>query len=333
MDISPEERRGEAVSLITLASYLGLTFGPVLADLVRGSDRYPLVWLVTAGLVLGATAVVATLRETKPATEEASSSSWLPPRGALRPGLLVVLGLLGFGGFIAFAAIYARDLGVERPGLIFALFGGVISLVRFFGRRLPDALGAIRTLELSFVCLAAGLALIGAWGTTTGLIVGTVIFAVGQAMTYPSAVLLAVQSTSAAERSAVVGSVGAAVDVALGCRRADAGCGREVLGLRRRVPRRLGGRTERAGRVVADAHEGGGYRGRTIDLTVESKALGARRLAVPSAVRRASGASAPWKPSPWPNRMCSGSSAASACRGGKRRRAGWTPNGSPDARK
>jgi MFS family permease len=215
MDVTPEERRGEAVSLVTLASYLGLSFGPVLADLLRGSGRYTLVWLVTAAFVLGATAVVATLRETRPATEEASGS-WLPPRGALRPGLLVVLGLLGFGGFVAFAAIYARDLGIERPGLIFALFGGVVSLVRFFGRRLPDALGATRTLELSFVCLATGLALIGGWQTETGLIVGTVIFAVGQAMTYPSAVLLAVQSTSVAERSAVVGSVGAAVDVALG---------------------------------------------------------------------------------------------------------------------
>lgn len=216
MDMAPEERRGEAVSLVTLASYLGLTFGPVAADLIRGSDRYPLVWLVTAVLALSATALVATLHETRPETEEPLSRSWLPPRGALRPGLLVLLGLLGFGGFVAFGAIYARDLGIERPGLIFALFGGVISLVRFFGRRLPDALGATRTLELSFVCLAAGLALIGAWQTTTGLIVGTVVFGVGQAMTYPSAVLLAVQSTSAAERSAVVGSVGAAVDVALG---------------------------------------------------------------------------------------------------------------------
>ncbi len=216
MDVTPEERRGEAVSLVTLASYLGLSFGPVLADLVRGSGRYTLVWLVTAAFVLAATTVVATLHETRPATEEAQSGSWLPPRAALRPGLLVVLGLLGFGGFVAFAAIYARDLGLERPGLIFALFGGVVSLVRFFGRRLPDTLGATRTLELSFVCLAAGLALIGGWRTETGLLVGTVVFAVGQAMTYPSAVLLAVQSTSVAERSAVVGSVGAAVDVALG---------------------------------------------------------------------------------------------------------------------
>jgi MFS family permease len=216
MDVTPEDRRGEAVSLVTLASYLGLSFGPVLADFVRGSGRYTLVWLVTSAFVLAATAVVATLHETRPATEEERSGSWLPPRGALRPGLLVVLGLLGFGGFVAFAAIYARDLGLERPGLIFALFGGVVSLVRFFGRRLPDALGATRTLELSFICLAIGLGLIGAWPTETGLIVGTVIFAAGQAMTYPSAVLLAVQSTSVAERSAVVGSVGAAVDVALG---------------------------------------------------------------------------------------------------------------------
>jgi len=215
MDVTPEERRGEAVSLVTLASYLGLSFGPVLADFVRGDGRYTLVWLVTAAFVLGATTVVATLPETRPATEGASGS-WLPPRGALRPGLLVVLGLLGFGGFVAFGAIYARDLGLERPGLIFGLFGGVVSLVRFFGRRLPDVLGATRTLELSFVCLAAGLALIGGWQTETGLLVGTVIFAVGQAMTYPSAVLLAVQSTSASERSAVVGTVGAAVDVALG---------------------------------------------------------------------------------------------------------------------
>jgi MFS family permease len=216
MDISPEERRGEAVSLVTLASYLGLTIGPVASDLLRGDGRYSLVWFVTAALVLAATSVVATLRETKPETEEAAPRSWLPPRGALRPGLLVLVGLLGFGGFVAFAAIYARDLGIGHPGLVFALFGGVISCVRFFGRRLPDALGARRTLELSFVCLAVGLATIGGWRTTMGLIVGTVVFAVGQAMTYPSAVLLAIEATSVSERSAVVGSVGAAVDVALG---------------------------------------------------------------------------------------------------------------------
>jgi MFS family permease len=215
-DIAPEARRGEAMSLVTLASYIGLTIGPVLADLVLGGDRFAAVWLVATGLVFGSIAMISTLRETKPEAEEHASAGWLPPRGALLPGLLVLLGLLGFGGFAAFAAIYARDLGIDRPGLVFALFGGVISLVRAFGRRIPDTLGARRTLVVSFITLASGLATIGAWQSTTGLLLGTVIFGAGQALTYPSAVLLAMEATSTSERSAAVGSVGAFIDVAIG---------------------------------------------------------------------------------------------------------------------
>jgi len=216
-DIAPGHRRGEAMSLVTLASYLGLTIGPVLADLVLGGDRFTAVWLVAAGLVVVSIAMLATFRETKPQLEHSTASpGWLPPRGALVPGLLVLVGLLGFGGFLTFAALYARDLGIGRPGLVFALFGGIICLVRAFGRKLPDALGARRTLVLSFVTLAAGLATIGGWQSTTGLLVGTVVFAAGQALTYPSAVLLAMEATTTAERSATVGTVGAFVDVAIG---------------------------------------------------------------------------------------------------------------------
>jgi MFS family permease len=215
-DIAPEARRGEAMSLVTLASYLGLTVGPVVADLVLGDGRFVAVWLLTAGLVLGSLLTLASFPETKPRLEESASSSWLPPRGALRPGTLVLVGLLGFGGFVTFAALYARDLGIDRPGLVFALFGGIICLVRAFGRRIPDVLGARRTLLLSFVALAVGLATIGGWQSTAGLLLGTVVFAAGQALTYPSAVLLAMQATPTAERSATVGTVGAFVDVAIG---------------------------------------------------------------------------------------------------------------------
>src|SRR5205085_11818513 len=119
------------------------------------------VWLVAAGLVVGSIAAVATLRETKPQTESASSGSLLPPRAALRPGLLVLVALIGFGGFGGFAALYSRGLGIHRPGLVFALFGGIIVLIRAFGRKFPDALGPVRVLVGSFLCLTAGLATIG----------------------------------------------------------------------------------------------------------------------------------------------------------------------------
>jgi MFS family permease len=170
---------------------------------------------VAASLVVLGAAAVVQLGETRPEAAHEAPGGWLPPRTALAPGLLLLLALLGFGGFVAFAALYAREVGVDRPGLVFALFGSVVVLVRIVGRKLPDRLGSRRTLALCFVNLAVGLATIGVWQSTTGLIVGTAIFAVGQALSYPAAVLLAMETSSEAERSAVVGGVTAFVDVAL----------------------------------------------------------------------------------------------------------------------
>lgn len=215
-DLAPSARRGEAISLVTTASYLGLTLGPVAADFILGGDRFTLAWLVAAALVVLGGAAVIPLGETRPAAAQEAPGGWLPPRTALLPGLLVLLALLGFGGFVAFAALYARELGIDRPGLVFALFGAVVVLVRIFGRKLPDRLGSRRTLVLCFVNLAVGLATIGAWQTEAGLLVGTAIFAIGQALSYPAAVLLAMETSSEVERSAVVGGVTAFVDVALG---------------------------------------------------------------------------------------------------------------------
>ena len=214
-DLAPAERRGEAMSLVTTASYLGLTIGPVAADFILGGDRFAASWTVAAALVVLGTVAVIPLGETRPEAAHDAPGGWLPPRTALLPGLLVLIALLGFGGFVAFAALYARELGFDRPGLIFALFGSVVVLVRMVGRKIPDRLGGRRTLVLCFVNLAVGLATIGFWQTETGLILGTAIFAVGQALSYPAAVLLAMETSSEAERSAVVGGVTAFVDVAL----------------------------------------------------------------------------------------------------------------------
>jgi MFS family permease len=216
VDVAPPGRRGEAVTLITIASYLGLTVGPPAADLILGDGRFGIVWIFAAACIALPSLGLLGIHETRPHTDEEAPAGWLPPRAALGPGLLVFFGLLGFGGYNAFAALYSREIGFDHPGLIFGLFGLVVVLVRTLGRRVPDRLGGRRTLAISFVCLGTGLATIGAWQAVPGLLAGTVVFAIGQALVYPSAILLAIEETSPAERSAVVGSVGAFVDVALG---------------------------------------------------------------------------------------------------------------------
>jgi hypothetical protein len=45
--------------------------------------------------------------------------NWAP---ALAAGLVLLAALMSFGGFNAFVALYAVELGVEHPGVVFATF-------------------------------------------------------------------------------------------------------------------------------------------------------------------------------------------------------------------
>lgn len=215
-DLAPEGRRGEALSLFTLASYTGVAIGPLLGELVLGGDRFAAVWLVAAGGAALAAVVPALMPETRPAG--------LPPpqRGlrlihpaAIAPGIVLLAALLGFGGFNAFVALYALELGLDDAWPVFLVFSVTVIAVRSLGRRIPDALGPRPAAQLSIAFLVAGLLVLGAWRTPAGLYLGTAVFALEQSLAYPALLTFALAAAPASERSAVVGTFTAFVDVAI----------------------------------------------------------------------------------------------------------------------
>ena len=214
-DLAPDARQGEAMSLVTAASYSGLAVGPIAANLVVDRSGYPLVWMLAAALVVVAAVAILALPETRPAGEGDAPRGFLPPRSALLPGLILLLALIGFGGFNAFAALYARDVGLSRPGLVFLVFAGVVIAVRLVGRTLPDRLGARVAASVACTAVAGGLVVVAVWHSEVGLLVGTAVFAVGQAFAYPAIALLATARSTPRERSAALAAVIAFVDVAL----------------------------------------------------------------------------------------------------------------------
>jgi predicted MFS family arabinose efflux permease len=214
-DLAPASRQGEAMSIITAGSYCGLAVGPIGADFVVGAAGYPVTWLLATGLVAGAGAAAFVLPETRPEAEEEASRGFLPPRSALLPGLVLLLALIGFGGFNAFAALHAREVGLARPGFVFLVFAGVVIAVRVVGRTLPDRLGARMGASIACVAIAGGLLVMALWASEPGLLVGVAVFAIGQAFAYPAIALLATARSTVVERSAALGAVIAFVDVAL----------------------------------------------------------------------------------------------------------------------
>jgi MFS family permease len=212
-DLSPVERRGEAVSYWSVAVYGGLAFGPALGELVRGDDRYSLAWLVAAGFAFLAAALGLATREVEREHREATQ---LINRAALVPGTVLFLGLIPLAGFTAFMPLYADDrLGIDS-GPIFLGYGVLILVVRIVGARLPDRLGSIRAGTIALVFAAAGIGIIAAWPAIAGLVLGTLVLAVGMSFMYPALLLLALQRGTEDDRASVVATVSSFFDLSQG---------------------------------------------------------------------------------------------------------------------
>ena len=214
-DLSPTERRGEAVSYWSVAVYGGLAFGPALGDVVRGDDRYLTAWLVSAALALFAAALGLATREVE-RVNATQPPTHLINRAALLPGTVLFLGLIPLAGFSAFMPLYADDQLDIGAGPIFLLYGVLILGVRIIGARIPDRIGGRRAASIALVFSAIGIAIAAVWASVIGLVVGTVVFAVGMSFMYPAILLLALQSSTDDDRASVIATTSSFFDLSQG---------------------------------------------------------------------------------------------------------------------
>ncbi len=221
-DLAPPERRGEAMSLASLALYLGIGIGPVIAELTFARFGLTTVWVVAASGALAAVALTVRVPETRPAVPDGHDTSGpatgrrlVHPAGLL-PGFVLLTSIVGMAGFLAFVPLHVLDIGMAGSGMVLALFAGVVVLVRSAGARLPDTLGPGRAIRAALAASVIGLVMVGVWHAPLGLGLGAVVLAVGIALLTPSVFALAVADVPASERGQVVATTSAFIDIAFG---------------------------------------------------------------------------------------------------------------------
>jgi MFS family permease len=213
-DLAPDNRRGEALSLFSLALHGGLALGPVVGELTLEASDYSVVWALSAGLSIAAALLALRVPETRPKFAE-SSRRLIHPAG-LGPGLALGAGIWGLAGFHSFVPLYALSVGLDGSRLVFVTFSVVVLGVRFFGAKIPDKLGHLRSARYALALDAIGLVTIGIWSAAPGLFVGTAIFALGHALLFPALMSVALAGAPAAERGSVVGTFTAFFDLSFG---------------------------------------------------------------------------------------------------------------------
>jgi MFS family permease len=167
--------------------------------------------------------------ETRTPSDDIQPRGKLISRGALLPGTVLLTSVWGLAGFNTFVPLYADELGIASR-VVFVGYSVVVLGIRAFGARLPDILGPWRTARSALMVSAVGLATMGVWQSATGLVVGAVVFALGQALTFPALMTIAVRSAPASERGAVIGTFTSFFDAGFGIGAVTLGVVSDVFG-------------------------------------------------------------------------------------------------------
>jgi len=216
-DLAPEDRRGEALSLFSLALYAGIGLGPIIGEAAVEGLGFGAAWIAAAALATVAAVLGLAVPETR---VEAEGDTGVPQplihRGGIRPGVILWANLVAMAGFFAFLPLYAPEAGLEGSRLVFLLFSVVVIAVRSAGARIPDRIGPRRASLGALISTAAGMMVLAAWPGAAGVLTGTVVLAVGQALAFPALMTLAMRGVPSAERGSLVGTFTAFVEVAFG---------------------------------------------------------------------------------------------------------------------
>ena len=212
LDLAPPARHGEASSYVMVSVQLGFGVGPLLGELALRGAGYGAVWL-SAALGCG---VVVLLGARMPRTDlpEGVAIRTLLHPAAVVPGIVFGIGSLGFIGFLAFAPLYADQLGLVAVAPVFLLCSGTIAVIRIVGARIPDRLGAVTAGTAALGLVVVGLLAMGVLATPLGLYLGVLVLAAGTAVFAPAMALAAVQGVPAGERAQVMATFTLFLDLA-----------------------------------------------------------------------------------------------------------------------
>jgi MFS family permease len=167
-DLAPPERRGEAMGVFGMASYVGMVFGPVIGVAL---DRHPgFLALCLASGALGWLGVA--LASRVPETGQRSVPP--PPRlsalfaaAVLRPATITLTLFLAYGSVIAFLPVLVEARQVGNAGAFFACVAVAVLAVRTHSGQLSDRLGRGAVVLPAMATVALALALL-AWAHSPG---------------------------------------------------------------------------------------------------------------------------------------------------------------------
>lgn len=200
IDVLPEERRAQGLSLYSLFTYMPTIFGPLIAIGIwdwGGMNAFA-VAMVGIALVTGLFGIGVPMHAVRPhkgadpekPSKRGALSGFAGQRPLLVCSVLMLIASVVFGAVTTFVPLYANQLSGGHAGIFLMIQASVIVIGRFvFSKRIPSD-GKWHSRFVGAVCLLTGtgallLSLSSAWGSVA-FYAAAALIGIAQALLYPT---------------------------------------------------------------------------------------------------------------------------------------------------
>ena len=206
-DLIPVERRTEGLAIFGISGLVAIGLGAQMGEVILAYTTYRGLFLFALVLAALGLAFCIPLRDVPPAdSEQRELARHVLATTVQRDLLPVWLAALAF--FVAVVALFTfmktfvTTTGAGSVGSFFGVYAIVAVALRAFAGRLPERLGARRTLGVAMSCYAAGLGVLSLAETPGHVMAAGLLCGAGHGYTFPVLLSLVVGRARSAERGA-----------------------------------------------------------------------------------------------------------------------------------
>lgn len=214
-DLAAPSRMGEATSYNSLGLYLGLAFGPPLAEMLVRTAGFRAAWYGAAALSLIAAVAAAGIKNLRSGVATGGRIRLIYWK-AVPPALGFFASVVAMGALFAFGALQANAVGLMPASTPLFVYGLVVVAGRLSLARFLDRLPALMLGAVALVIIAGGLMIMAFWTTPLGMVLGAAVFALGVTLSTPAFFSAIFATAHPSERGAASGTASVFLDLAMG---------------------------------------------------------------------------------------------------------------------
>ena len=214
-DLAPPSRMGEATSYNSLGLYLGLAFGPPLAEMLVRTAGFSAAWYGAAALSLIAAVAAAGIKNLRSGVATGGRIRLIYWK-AVPPALGFFASVVAMGALFAFGALQANAVGLRPASTPLFVYGLVVVAGRLSLARFLDRLPALMLGAAALVIIAGGLMIMAFWSMPLGVALGAAVFALGVTLSTPAFFSAIFATAQPSERGAASGTASVFLDLAMG---------------------------------------------------------------------------------------------------------------------